>query len=93
MFPVTQPWRWLPHLKVWWANREERKRNFLSQVSGVIHIGANTGQERHAYAAHDVIWIEPIPDVFDKLLENIQDFPKQGRASVSHRPYESSCQF
>ena len=36
---------------------------FLKEVSGVVHVGANTGQERGIYdkLSLDVIWIEPIP--------------------------------
>ena len=36
---------------------------FLRKVSGVIHVGANLGQERAHYARFrlDVVWIEPIP--------------------------------
>lgn len=53
--------------------------SFLSKVRGVIHIGANVGQEREIYAAYGlpVVWIEPIPAVFQKLVLNIGPFPKQ----------------
>ena len=52
---------------------------FLRKVSGVIHVGANTGQERKLYAEYGlrVIWIEPIPEVFEKLKENVADFSQQ----------------
>jgi len=52
---------------------------FLKKVSGVIHIGANEGQERFEYSKHglNVIWVEPIPSVFQKLVKNIENFPKQ----------------
>jgi FkbM family methyltransferase len=52
---------------------------FLSEVAGVIHVGANTGQERHRYAELGlrVLWIEPIPDVFANLERNIADLPNQ----------------
>lgn len=42
------------------------ENSFLSKGRGVIHVGANAGQERELYAAFGlhVIWIEPIPDVF-----------------------------
>jgi len=48
-------------------------------VPGVIHVGANVGQERTQYAALglNVIWVEPIPAVFDELSKNISAFPKQ----------------
>ncbi len=52
---------------------------FLKNVSGVVHVGANTGRERAIYAKYDlrVIWVEPIPDVFKTLTENIREYPKQ----------------
>ena len=36
---------------------------YLKRVTGVIHVGANAGQERELYASFhlDVVWIEPIP--------------------------------
>jgi FkbM family methyltransferase len=53
--------------------------SLLADVPGVIHIGANTGQERAQYAAFDlnVLWIEPIPEIFESLCSNISTFPKQ----------------
>jgi len=53
--------------------------SFLTKVQGVIHVGANTGQERDKYAALglNVIWVEPIPTVFDVLLSNISGIPNQ----------------
>ena len=52
---------------------------FLKDSSGVIHIGANEGQEREQYAVLGlpVIWVEPIPEVFEILSRNISTFPKQ----------------
>jgi hypothetical protein len=46
---------------------------FLGDVSGVVHVGANIGQERQLYAAHklNVLWIEPISEVFKRLESNI----------------------
>ena len=57
---------------------------FLKHVSGVIHVGANLGQERELYAQHNlkVIWIEPIPHIFEGLKSNIRDFPAQ--AAFNH---------
>lgn len=53
--------------------------SFLKEVSGVIHIGANKGQERHLYKrlSLKVIWIEPLPDIFQILEKNISGFPGQ----------------
>ena len=52
---------------------------FLRRVSGVIHVGANSGQERDLYARHDldVVWIEPIPEVFLQLERNLATYPRQ----------------
>jgi FkbM family methyltransferase len=52
---------------------------FLKEVSGVVHVGANTGQERGIYDqwSLDVIWIEPIAEVFAKLQDNLRSFPRQ----------------
>ncbi len=52
---------------------------FFCDVHGVVHIGANTGQERFFYLANSicVLWVEPIPDVFQKLAHNLQNFTDQ----------------
>jgi FkbM family methyltransferase len=52
---------------------------FLPQVRGVIHIGANSGQERKIYAERGlpVIWIEAAPGVFRRLQRNIRRYPAQ----------------
>jgi FkbM family methyltransferase len=52
---------------------------FLRTARGVVHIGANVGQERALYDRYglDVLWVEPIPDVFAVLAANIAAFPKQ----------------
>ncbi len=52
---------------------------FLRSVRGVVHVGANVGQERELYRRYDldVLWIEPLPDVFATLAANIAGFPRQ----------------
>jgi FkbM family methyltransferase len=52
---------------------------FLRGASGVIHVGANTGQERARYASYglDVLWIEPIHEVFETLQRNLEAYPRQ----------------
>jgi len=57
--------------------------SFLRKVSGVIHVGANSGQERETYETHGlhVFWIEPIPEMFNELQENIRSYPKQRAAN------------
>ncbi len=61
------------------ARREAESDRFLTAVHGLIHVGANTGQEREIYARHRlaVLWIEPIPEVFAQLRKNIAAFPQQ----------------
>lgn len=53
--------------------------SFLRNASGVIHVGANTGQERNLYKKFNlqVIWIEPIPQVFEELKNNIRNHKNQ----------------
>jgi len=60
-----------------WAKYKERK--LLKAISGLVHVGANYGQEIDKYAKFDldVVWIEPIPDVFAQLIDNLKKQPKQ----------------
>jgi FkbM family methyltransferase len=60
----------------WEWNSPDR---FLQRVSGVIHVGANTGQERDIYKRHGlrVLWIEPISEVFETLKTNLKEYPLQ----------------
>lgn len=53
--------------------------SFLRNVPGVVHVGANSGQERDLYRnlGLAVVWVEPIAEVFDELVRNITDYPKQ----------------
>jgi FkbM family methyltransferase len=52
---------------------------FLRNVSGLIHVGANVGQERALYDSYalDVIWVEPVPEAFAKLQTNIAHYTRQ----------------
>ena len=52
---------------------------FLTNVRGVVHIGAHRGPERHRYAAHDldVLWIEADPRMFTVLSRNLRGYPRQ----------------
>ena len=52
---------------------------FLRGVSGVIHVGAHTGQERDLYAQYGlrVLWVEPLAELFDALNKNLVDYPDQ----------------
>lgn len=45
---------------------------------GVLHCGASTGQERDVYVRHgvkEVIWVEALPEIFEKLLDHVSDVP------------------
>ena len=70
-------------------NREPDPNLFLQELRGVIHVGANTGQERGLYASYglNVLWIEPIPEIFETLQANLAAFPKQRavRALITDR--------
>lgn len=60
-------------------NSPNSSNAFLEAVSGVIHVGANIGQERDLYARYNltVVWIEPIPEVFKVLERNLERHEKQ----------------
>ena len=51
----------------------------LKNVKGIIHVGANTGQEIGLYDQYGlgVVWIEPNPDIFETLQSNLLGFPRQ----------------
>jgi FkbM family methyltransferase len=54
---------------------------FKINAKGVLHIGSNTGQEAEAYKKHNienVIWIEAIPEVYDKLLLHLDSLGCSG---------------
>ena len=59
--------------------RPKGNDSFFKEVSGVLHVGANIGQERYFYYANkiQVLWIEPIPIVFAKLVKNIRALDRQ----------------
>jgi len=48
------------------------------QSTGVLHLGANTGQEAAEYSAHGmfpVIWVEALPDVYTRLVDHVAQYP------------------
>jgi FkbM family methyltransferase len=47
--------------------------------NSLIHVGANEGQERYLYESMglEVLWVEPIPEVFSVLKRNIRGVRKQ----------------
>jgi FkbM family methyltransferase len=68
----------LPLPECWLRNLNDQS-NYLRTISGVIHVGANSGQERFIYSKYqlNVIWIEPLKEIFDKLIENTKGFSNQ----------------
>lgn len=67
-------------LKRLFTNRvKQNSDEFLGRCRGVIHAGANAGQERDLYARYGlpVIWIEALPAVYEELKANIAPYPKQ----------------
>lgn len=55
----------------------ELKQKFNISPKSCLHIGASHGEEREAYRVNGiefVQWIEAIPEVFEKLIENIKGF-------------------
>lgn len=48
------------------------------KAKGVLHLGANTGQEADVYAAlgiKRVIWVEALPDIYTQLVQKIARYP------------------
>ena len=64
--------------RLWHIIRKDPNR-FLFSVSGVIHVGANTGQECESYDEYglNVLWVEPIPNIFKTLEKNIEHLQHQ----------------
>jgi FkbM family methyltransferase len=56
-----------------------RRHLMMKKLKGIIHVGANMGQERDYYASYglNVLWIEPIPWMFKELKRNISSYPNQ----------------
>jgi FkbM family methyltransferase len=56
-----------------------RPDRFLPHCRGIVHVGANEGQERALYDRYGltVVWIEALPSVYEKLTENIRPYPRQ----------------
>ncbi len=62
--------------------------------NGILHVGANSGQEAETYHSNGVkkvVWIEALPDVYEKLLWNISKYPNQigVKACVSDKDNET----
>lgn len=61
----------------------KERRNLLAQytskANGILHLGANRGQEASAYHEKNipVLWVEAIPAIHSVLEKHIQQFPDQ----------------
>jgi FkbM family methyltransferase len=45
--------------------------------NGILHVGANTGQEAEAYdkaGVKNVVWIEALPHIYEQLLMNVKQY-------------------
>jgi FkbM family methyltransferase len=66
-------------LKFYYELENEIKDNLIISSSGILHIGAHYGQEAKKYfdLSKEVIWIEALPQVYEELLKNIEQFENQ----------------
>ena len=66
-------------LRRWGVVDRSPMKGFLRGARGVIHVGAHVGQERHVYEQYklDVLWLEPNPELFAILQQNLRRFPRQ----------------
>ena len=67
-----------------WSNEREFLDGFLRNISGLIHVGANLGQERRYYwlLGLDVAWVEPIIETYQQLVDNIASYDRQRAFNV-----------
>jgi FkbM family methyltransferase len=64
------------------------------KFTGVLHVGANVGEERDTYrdlGIHHQIWIEANPEIFLKLKENISDNPNAVAFNYAIGDYNGSA--
>lgn len=61
------------------STQQPESEAFLNRCTGVLHVGANEGQERHTYAklGLPVVWVEALPGAFDQLRKNIAPYSNQ----------------
>lgn len=52
---------------------------YLRISKGIMHLGAHLGQEAEYYSSLDkpILWIEAIPNIYARLIENIKNFNNQ----------------
>src|SRR5512139_3213466 len=74
-------------------NFDQLVKRWKIKPEGVLHIGASEGQEAEAYLRNGIkkqIWIEAIPEVYEKLKGNLKSNPeaKAINACISDRDGE-----
>lgn len=74
---------------------QELRSNILKISPGVLHIGAHTGQEADLYDAANcqVLWIEALPETFNRLEVSIARFKKQKAVNALLGDAERSVEF
>jgi FkbM family methyltransferase len=65
-----------PHIA---SSRAAKIREHQARATGILHLGAHTGQEREVYRelGKPVVWVEANPRVFPALQSNIASIPGQ----------------
>ena len=59
---------------------EDLVSKYNMNITGIVHLGANTGQERDLYrdcCGCEVLWFEAIPSVFEQLRLNLLPYHNQ----------------
>lgn len=55
-------------------------KKYNIKPKGLLHVGASTGQEADIYDILNiptVLWVEAIPEVYEKLKKHLEKYPKQ----------------
>ena len=69
----------LDEVEIFTSKHQLNYETALEISKGIVHIGANTGQEAEVYARHNkpVIWIEALPQIYEMLERNVAQYPNQ----------------
>ncbi len=59
--------------------RKNLVNEHIKKSNGVLHLGAHAGQEALNYYSFNkpVVWVEAMPHVFDRLVENVSQYHNQ----------------
>ena len=76
--PLKKPYKHIVDNNKPISLKMKNEYDFIQYVEkGIIHVGANTGQESEIYGDdYNVLWIEPIEEVFKTLCNNVKRFHK-----------------